>query len=803
MLLPFWSVALATGIALGLATAIRAWLLLAILLVLIGCLGAIRRRVVAGGGLMAVGLGVLLARHAAEPVRLPPPLAQVVQSGREVTVLARWVRVERFEGVPGDVGERWQADLVAVEGVAASGRLRVHLPPGRGGMLAGDLVRLRARLSEPAALANPGLMDPALAARAAGVDLIAVAVRSAPVVLEHPGSRLNPRRIAQRAHLALAAALDAGTSGPATGLLRALVLGERFAVDRQAEEGFKAAGALHVLSVSGLHVTAVAGFFFLLVRRLLLRVPGLALRVRPEMAAGVLCLPALIFYTLLTGEAVATARAAIMGGLAFGALVVRRPPAVASAIAGASGVLLLASPLLLLDLSFQLSFAGVAALAVLAGRWRADEEVGASGGPGRRAGRWLLRGAAASAGAFVVSAPLCAHHFAELAPLSPLGNLLLVPPLELGALPLGLAGSILGWVHPLAGLLPLRLAGWLATLALWLAGGFRRWAPVLPLPTPTLVEAALLVVGALLALSWARRRAGRRLLLGAALAVVVAGTLWGSRLLRARIDPDLRVTFLDVGQGDAALVEAPGGFVMLVDGGGAVSGTFDPGLRVVGPVLRRKGIGHIDLVVLSHPHPDHMNGLFHLLGSLPVGALWTAGEGGGNPEYDRLIALARARGVDLSEPRDFARGPLTVQVRGPWLGESVRAPPGLSVNDASLIVRVGFAGRWLFFSGDIEQQGEAELVAGAALDPVRSDVLKVPHHGSRTSSSEDLIEAVAPDYAVISLGRRNRFGFPRAEVLARYASRGIKLLRTDQHGAVTVRVRPDGELHVTCARSCR
>jgi competence protein ComEC len=125
------------------------------------------------------------------------------------------------------------------------------------------------------------------------------------------------------------------------------------------------------------------------------------------------------------------------------------------------------------------------------------------------------------------------------------------------------------------------------------------------------------------------------------------------------------------------------------------------------------------------------------------------------------------------------------------------------VNDASLVLRVGFGGRWFLFSGDIEHQGEAELVAESEADPLRSDVLKVPHHGSRTSSSDALLDAVAPSLGVISLGRRNRFGFPRAEVLARYASRGIKLLRTDWHGAVTVRVEEGGDWHVTCARSCR
>jgi competence protein ComEC len=404
----------------------------------------------------------------------------------------------------------------------------------------------------------------------------------------------------------------------------------------------------------------------------------------------------------------------------------------------------------------------------------------------------------------VATAPLCAHHFAQLVPAAPVGNLLLVPPLEMGALPLGLLGGVLGAIHAPLGLPFLRMADWLASAALWLADGFGRLAPVWSVMSPNAIETLLLLLGSL-ALPLAAGRPPRpRLLLAAGLALVCGAGAMSTRVLLRRLDSDLRVTFLDVGQGDAALVEGPGGFVMLIDGGGAVTGTFDPGARVVGPVLRRKGIDRIDLMVLSHPHPDHMGGLFHLLSEFEVRALWTAGDGGGDPAYDRLIALARSRGVDLSAPRTQQHGPLTIEARGPMLGDTVQAPPGVSVNDASLVVRIGYAGRWLLFSGDIEEEGESELVGESSAQlPLKSDVLKVPHHGSRTSSSDGLLDAVSPGVAVVSLGRGNRFGFPRAEVLARYAARGIELLRTDLHGAVAVQVTSRSDLHVTCARTCR
>ena len=740
--------------------------------------------------------------HVTPPSRstCSPTLERAARGDREVWIVARWVRTLRFDRRSEPAGERVVLDLLSVDGTPERARLTVTFPPGSGRFLPDDQVRFRGRLTEPVALANPGLPDAGARARASGVELVASVVRGQPVRLERSGNRLAPRRLAHQAHLALAEAIDAAVAGREGGVLRALILGERFAVDPATEAGFKAAGALHVLSVSGLHLTAIAAFLFLVLRRLVLFFPAVALRVRPELIAGLFCLPALGFYTLLTGEAVATARAALMGGLAFAAVLMRRPPSVANAIACAAMLLLLSSPLLLLDVSFQLSFAGVVALAVIAAAWRSDETKARTG---IRIWRWLVRAALASGAAFVVTAPLCAHHFAEIAPAAPVGNLLLVPPLEMGALPLGLLGSTLGAVHPALGLVPLRLAGWLTSFSLWLADGFERLAPVIPVMSPNVVETLLFLFGALVLLLVAGKPPRPRLLLGVGLVVVLGAGAMATRLLGRQLDSDLRVTFLDVGQGDAALVEGPGGFVMLIDGGGAIHGSFDPGARVVGPVLRRKGIDRIDLVVLSHAHPDHMNGLFHILERFPVGMLWTPGEAGGNPEYHRLIALARSRGVEVAEPRSFVRGSLEVQARGPMLGTAVRAPPGLGVNDASLVVRVGLGGRWFLFSGDIETQGEMELVADSLANPLTSDVLKVPHHGSRTSSGDPLLDAVAPRIAVASLGRRNRFGFPRAEVLARYASRGIELLRTDLHGAVTIEVGKDGDLQVTCARPCR
>jgi competence protein ComEC len=187
-----------------------------------------------------------------------------------------------------------------------------------------------------------------------------------------------------------------------------------------------------------------------------------------------------------------------------------------------------------------------------------------------------------------------------------------------------------------------------------------------------------------------------------------------------------------------------------------------------------------------------------------VRALWTSGDDGHNPRYRELRALAERRQVSVPVPQALARNGLSVTPLGPWLDDRIAAPPGMTVNDASLVVRLSYAGRSLLFPGDLEADGEGELVGRSGLGlAVASDVLKVPHHGSDTSSSPELLEAVSPRLAVISLGRHNRFGFPRAAVLQAYAARGVRVLRTDRAGAITLLVHPDGRMEETCARGCR
>jgi len=209
--------------------------------------------------------------------------------------------------------------------------------------------------------------------------------------------------------------------------------------------------------------------------------------------------------------------------------------------------------------------------------------------------------------------------------------------------------------------------------------------------------------------------------------------------------------------------------------------------------LRRRGISRVRLVVLSHPHPDHAGGLAALIDAMPVEAVWTNGQDTGEPMTRALLAAARRRGVLIERPHAVK---LATAVLEP---EALRdAPdPFASDNDNSLVLRLRYGGRSVLFAGDMESDGEDRLLA---FRPAPADVLKVPHHASRTSSTDPFLEAVRPRLAVASLAADNRYRFPHPDVVARYRERQIALYRTDRDGAIQVDLGPHGEIDVTCAR---
>ena len=522
------------------------------------------------------------------------------------------------------------------------------------------------------------------------------------------------------------------------GLLRAFVTGDRREVSDAETTLLRETGTTHLLSVSGLHVGMVALFVAGVVwvpSRLLGLWTGPWMRAVPGFVAAV----GSVAFALFVGNPAPAARAAWMASA--GAVLRARGRRIDAWNLLGLAVLATccADPGVTETLSFQLSYAAMAGMLAV--------------GPAvvrllppdvPRIARWIIASLATSIGATLGTLPWSALLFQSLAPFGFVANLVAVP-ISGCAVPLAL----------IARFAPAPVGGVALRCADTLTGALLAWLEIVrgPLWHPAVTLAGAFALGAL---PFLVRRPGIAL---AAFSVACV------RIVPVNV---LTVTFLAIGQGDAALVEWPDGRTWLVDGG--------PPSEQLLRYLRRRGIRDIEVAVLSHPHPDHLGGLVPILESLDVGELWVPRPPRlDEPDYRRAWTLAFQRGTRVRLPAD-----LEDRVEHPLFAWTSPARAVSSrVNDESLVFRIEHGAHSFLFTGDIEAAAERWLAPFL----LRATVAKVPHHGSRTSSSRAFVDALDAEWAVVSCGRENRFHHPALVTLNRWS--GTRLTRTDRDGSVS------------------
>ena len=671
-----------------------------------------------------------------------------------------------------------------LDGERVEGRVRVSVRGEVPKLRPGDQLAVDTTLRRPRGVANPGSFDVAGHFARRGILVTASAWDPRAVVRRSRPARTVGTRLARWRHR-LVRAIGRAAPGAAGAVLAALVVGDQGGVPPGLREAFARTGVVHVLSVSGLHVSVVGTAAFVVLRWALARSTWLVGRLDLRTLAAAGSLVPVAGYTALAGFEIATLRAASMAAAAVAALALGRRADVLRTLAAAAMALALAWPGTPREIAFQLSFASVLAIALGVRRLAPDPPRG-----------WRARlrlAAVVSLAAAVGTAPLAARHFQQVSLVAPLANPLVIPLFGAVVVVLGLAAAAIEPLVPGIAAAGFALAAWLLRPGIAVVERLAApsWAAV-RVPTPDLVEQGLLAI--LLGAPVLLRGRALRLVAGAAVAGLALDAAWW---VHVRTAPDrLRVTFLDVGQGDAAVAELPGGGVLVVDAGGFPGGGFDTGAAVVAPFLASRKIMRIDAAAMTHAQPDHFAGLAALLPW--AGELWWTGHAGRGAEWARLRAAIASAGAGerllhagLPVPA-FARGVAVLHPPAGW------ATP--AANEASLVLALRLGAVAVLLTGDAEAGAEASLVGrGAGLGAA---VLKVPHHGSRTSSTADFLEAVAPTVAVISVGADNRYRLPSPEVEARYRAHGTCVLRTDRCGAVAVET--DGTaLAVTSHLGCR
>lgn len=581
--------------------------------------------------------------------------------------------------------------------------------------------------------------------------------------------------------------------GDALAISTAMLTGSRGLLNPELREPFDVTSTGHILAISGLHFAVVAGLVAFVVRLIVDRCPRLYRRWPRRMLIGAGTLAVLVAYLVAIGAPVSARRAFGMTALAIAVICFspwRLSPL--SALATTAGLLLLVQPGLVLEAGFRLSVSATAGiLAFLRFRppaVRPPEIPGPTEEARHR--RWirrLLTFAGISVSATLATWPAILAMTGELPVAGLWTNLVVVPLVGSVLFPLLVAGAlttgIWAWAADLLltvstrGLLAIHAA--LDTIA-YAPGSVIRWG------TPTTLETLGLagVVG-LIVVGGYRLRA---LVVAGGLAVV---TLVPTTIVEFGSPETTRVDFIDVGQGDATLVEAPDGTTVLVDGGGRPVGR-DPGLTEVVPYLRHRGIDQLDAVVVTHPDYDHYGGLFATIRPFRPDRLLVDADVA-EPRVRRLADEMRTAGAAVDPVDDPAR------IKTDNFDMTVLRPDldGAEPNDRSLVVTLQFAGARVVLPGDLEARGESWLVDH---QPGPAAILKAPHHGSNTSSTPRLLDHFQPAAAVASAGRHHHFGHPHPEVVERYEDRGIDLFRTDRHGATVVTIDEDGVVTVEPTR---
>lgn len=513
-------------------------------------------------------------------------------------------------------------------------------------------------------------------------------------------------------------------------LVEALALGRAERLDDATRDDYKRGGTYHLLVFSGLQIAIAAGFIALLLRWL-----------HAPRTSDWSLLAFAVLAPLFIGPTASVSRASIGVGVYALARVLRRPTTLENLWCAGALLWLVVAPEDLGDPAFHLTYAGSGALLFMARRTR-----------------WFVAAAAAE----LAVTPLTLFHFHQYALGGSIMTLLLTP-LVIAMLVVSLAVCAVPSPHVLAVLGALhRLCTFLNHMAAPMSGFFA---------APPALALTIGFVLALLAIATLHGRA-RAAAVAASLAIPTIAALY----LGTRVPPGTTLTMLDVGQGDALLFRA-GGKTVLVDGG--------PRPTKLMPLLADRGVHRIDLVVLSHVHPDHCGGLPTVITRLRVGEVWLSPRRFEGDCAQQLLEACSAAEVPIHLVRDGDTkriGP--IEVRAFVAGRTFRRAPE---NNASVVLQIGR----VLLTGDIESDAESEIAPRLG----RADVLKVAHHGSRSSTTAPLLDAVRPRLALISCGRHNIFGHPHPSVLESLRARGIRVWRTDRSGTVELELR-DGHLFV-------
>jgi competence protein ComEC len=587
--------------------------------------------------------------------------------------------------------------------------------------------------------------------------------------------------------------LEGETHFPSSTILKALVLGERGDIPEEVTEHFIVTGIAHLLAISGDHLGIVALLSFSLLIWILKRSELILLSISIKKWAAGLTIPCILLYMFIAGGGISVIRATIMVITFFLSILFNRERHLLHTLALAAFLILIFSPPSLFDVSFQLSFLAVLSILylvprILQGLKREGTFLPPKSSWKQNIWTYLKISLLVTAVAILGTAPFVALHFNRISPIGFLTNLFIIPYVGFLIVPLNLIASLLSFLfYPLATLF-IYISDFLTMILLNVVAFFASFPYAsLFVSTPTVLEITLFYLLLFLVVHLKKRKIVRYLFMGLCLTLILDLAFWN---LKSFSQKNFIITFIDVGHGDSIFLEFPKGKKMLIDGGGLRDDRFDIGKNVIAPFLWKKKIRRIDYLALTHPDPDHFKGLNFIAFNFSIGQFWDNGLQESSESYLQLketLLKKKIKWLSLNDKTlpQMIHGVQVSILNPPFRKESYGENQNPSfLNNHSLVMRIQFKNIGLLLTGDIEKEAEYRMVREGV--PIKADILKIPHHGSVSSSTLPFLEKVKPVYAILSVGERNIGRLPHPEVLKRYEQMGSRIFRTDKHGAITV-----------------
>lgn len=625
--------------------------------------------------------------------------------------------------------------------------------------------------------------------------------------VEQNEENIELKRLIENARKKFALLIDNSAPSGEAGVLKALVIGDQNSITPEIREDFNRTGTSHILSISGLHVGIVATVSFLFFNKLLSYFNLFLWNAWTRKGAAILSLLLVIIYGLLAGMPPSTQRSVIMVSVFLMSFFVEKEHDTINTLAVAAMLILIVHPPSFFLISFQLSFLSVyfIVLGMNHTLYRKNKESNAEEG-------WWLRLQRKIAAFFLVSffatigtLPVVMYYFNQVSLVGIAANCVAVPLIGFAVVSAGLLSF---FIYPVSSLVSV----WLikaSSLILGVSLEFIKYFAKPPFAaiktvTPSFYEIAwyylflFAVFGILQGINDEKetKKGGsvvrfikQRAPFIAIVFLIIAGyaDIW-YWLDKRFLHEDLRITVIDVGQGTSTLLELPGGYNVLVDGGGfSDNSIFDVGERITAPFLWRNKIKSVDTLVLSHPDSDHLNGLLYIAENFNVKEIWSNGEAEDSLGYKRLLEIIKEKNIKIEDFNEIRRNRVingtVFKILYPEAGFKEKSEKWRKGDNSSLVLKTVFGSKSFLFTGDIKAKGEYDLVKTSG-NRLESTVLVVPHHGSKSSSTDVFIDKVDPEIAIIPVGWKNRYKFPHPEVLERYKSRRCRILRTDENGAV-------------------